>query len=287
MRIRKTKLLYAVLLAAMLQGVRAANLETKSGRYLEDYTIIKQSGLTVTVRHMDGETKIPLADLPDDIAAPYIQKAIEQRIAAAMKETDPAKRLRKLQKLAEELPAAKNAVAEHIAQAKKNDDLTNKIADALKAEDWDAQIRQLRELEKENTSNESDLRQISARIAELQEAQRKAAEDLDGKVTAATAVKAPEVSIRQLQELRKAYPNYPFRDRQEEYRTRLEELIARRENECAEKREKDAEAIRRLKAALLTVPPITPARTQWLQIVVPAVKETILGVRNARKCLEA
>ena len=116
MRIRKTKLLYAVLLAAMLPGVRAANLETKSGRYLEDYTIIKQSGLTVTVRHMDGETKIPPADLPDDIAAPYIQKAIEREAEAARQGKNPAKRIQRLKQLAEQLPAVKAQIDALIAK---------------------------------------------------------------------------------------------------------------------------------------------------------------------------
>ena len=101
----------------------AATLVTKSGKHLTNYTILRQEGLVVIVSHQSGINKIPIADLPDFIASRYIKPAATRRIAVIMREKDPGQRVKKLEELISQLPAAEEYAKEPLAQARQEKDL--------------------------------------------------------------------------------------------------------------------------------------------------------------------
>lgn len=101
MRGGRYRCLHIMLVLVAVIGVSAADMVTKSGRYFGNYSIIQQNDdLTVSVLHDDGVVKVPLGDLPDYIAQPYIQKVIEQTTAAAEQTgDDPGKKVREVLEL--------------------------------------------------------------------------------------------------------------------------------------------------------------------------------------------
>ena len=116
-------------LVASTVGVFAANMQTKSGRYLMNYSISQlNKDLTLSVFHEDGVVKVPLSDLPDEIARPYIRKAIEQSIADAKQKEDPDKKIRILQRLMEQIPEAKEKVGDLLEKAQKEKAQKDKAA---------------------------------------------------------------------------------------------------------------------------------------------------------------
>ena len=129
----------------------AATLVTKSGKILRNYTIQRQNGLIVIVSHQSGINKIPIADLPDAIARRYVEPAAKRRIAVIMREKDPVQRVKKLEELISQLPAAEEYAKEPLAQARQEKDLEDKITDALGAKTADERLRRL-----ERTLEQSD-----------------------------------------------------------------------------------------------------------------------------------
>ena len=144
----------------------AATLVTKSGKILTDYTIQRQDGLVVIVSHRNGINKISIADLPDAIARRYVEPAAKRRIAMIMREKDPAQRVKKLEELISQLPAAEEYAKEPLAQAQREKGLEDKVADALAAKTVDERLRRLGEALEQSGS----FSHVAQRIKKLSQA---------------------------------------------------------------------------------------------------------------------
>ena len=254
----------AVCLAAVSIAALAEDLETKSGNTFNNYSITGQKGSNVTVSHTGGVTVVPISDLPDRVAWPYVKSKVEDMIydAKQAKTLDQAEH--KLKEILRQYPASEELVKEELVQIQKKKEIEKQIAEILRSGTMDDQLGELRKLLEKHRENPELKQKIDYQIAVQLSTQKKLADTLARKLQEAEKELDLEKALNQLRALLKAHPNHPYSAQQQEYAERMDRLISAREAEYKKYQERRQEIRQQLQGIWQLN--FTEKRTQWQSI---------------------
>ena len=144
---RKLKLMQIVFLLTVVSlADRADDLKTKSGEIFKSYTITRREGSIVYVSHAGGVSRVPISDIPDLIAWPYVKPEVEDKVEKAKQAKTPDQVEHQLREIVRQYPASEEMIKEELVQIQKNKEIEKQIAAILSSGTMDDQLDKLRKL---------------------------------------------------------------------------------------------------------------------------------------------
>lgn len=128
--------------SVVLSGDR---MVTKTKMVYRNWTIEQVDGLFAIVNHETGGGRIPIGELPDDIALKSIAPVIEKEIAPS-RGKEPKERLEILREIVKRFPYAEPLVEKERTRILMEQILKRELIQAMEAEDEETRIRNLEKL---------------------------------------------------------------------------------------------------------------------------------------------